>query len=123
MLNYPDIVKKHIEILEEINLSEENNSFKNEIINLFLDNKNKDSDFDEIHKISLKKINDNCVIKNIAQNKKPEIVTEMIFDLIGEIKKIQKLEKLEKRETELVENFNENSYNEFLKLKNQLNSD
>ena len=123
MLNYPDIVKKHIEILEEINLSEENNSFKNEIINLFLNNKNKDSDFDEIHKISLKKINDNCVIKNIAQNKKPEIVTEMIFDLIGEIKKIQKLEKLEKRETELMENFNENSYNEFLKLKNQLNSD
>ena len=47
----------------------------------------------------------------------------MIFDLIGEIKKIQKLEKLEKRETELMENFNENSYNEFLKLKNQLNSD
>ena len=88
-----------------------------------MNNKNKDSNFDEIHKISLKKINDNCVIKNIAQNKKPEIVTEMIFDLIGEIKKIQKLEKLEKRETELMENFNENSYNEFLKLKNQLNSD
>ena len=88
-----------------------------------MNNKNKDSNFDEIHKISLKKINDNCVIKNIAQNKKPEIVAEMIFDLIGEIKKIQKLEKLEKRETELMENFNENSYNEFLKLKNQLNSD
>ena len=123
MLNYPDVVKKHIEILEEINLSEENNTLKSEIINLFLNNKNKDSNFDEIHKISLKKINDNCVIKNIAQNKKPEIVTEMIFDLIGEIKKIQKLEKLEKRETELMENFNENSYNEFLKLKNQLNSD
>ena len=123
MLNYPDVVKKHIEILEEINLSEENNTLKSEIINLFLNNKNKDNNFDEIHKISLKKINDNCVIKNIAQNKKPEIVTEMIFDLIGEIKKIQKLEKLEKRETELMENFNENSYNEFLKLKNQLNSD
>ena len=123
MLNYPDVVKKHIEILEEINLSEENNNFKSEIINLFLNNKNKDNDFFEIHKISLKKINDNCVIKNIAQNKKPEIVAEMIFDLIGEIKKIQKLEKLEKRETELMENFNENSYNEFLMLKNQLNSD
>ena len=123
MLNYPDVVKKHIEILEEINLSEENNTFKSDILNLFLNNKNKDNNFDEIHKISLKKINDNCVIKNIAQNKKPEIVTEMIFDLIGEIKKIQKLEKLEKRETELMENFNENSYNEFLKLKNQLNSD
>ena len=123
MKNYPEVVKRHIEILEEINLSEENNTLKNEIINLLLNNKVEDSDFDEIHKISLKKINDNCVIKNIAQNKKPEIVTEMIFDLIGEIKKIQKLEKLKKRETELMENFNENSYNEFLKLKNQLNSD
>ena len=123
MLNYPDVVKRHIEILEEINLSEENNTLKNEIINLLLNNKVEDGNFDEIHKISLKKINDNCVIKNIAQNKKPEVVTEMIFDLIGEIKKIQKLEKLEKRETELMENFNENSYNEFLKLKNQLNSD
>ena len=123
MLNYPDVVKKHIEILEEINLSEENNTFKSEILNLFLNNKNKDNNFDEIHKISLKKINDNCVIKNIEQNKKPETVAEMIFDLIDEIKKIQKLEKLEKRETELMENFNENSYNEFLKLKNQLNSD
>tara|TARA_B100000242_G_C42801948_1_gene372993 strand:- start:287 stop:658 length:372 start_codon:yes stop_codon:yes gene_type:complete len=123
MKNYPEVVKRHIEILEEINLSEENNTLKNEIINLLLNNKVEDGNFDEIHKISLKKINDNCVIKNIAQNKKPEVVTEMIFDLIGEIKKIQKLEKLEKRETELMENFNENSYNEFLKLKNQLNSD
>ena len=123
MLNYPDVVKRHIEILEEINLSEENNTLKSEIINLLLNNQVEDGNFDEVHKISLKKINDNCVIKNIAQNKKPEVVTEMIFDLIGEIKKIQKLEKLEKRETELMENFNENSYNEFLKLKNQLNSD
>ncbi len=56
-------------------------------------------------------------------NKKPEIITEMIFDLIGDIKQIQKKEKLDKSETELMENFNENSYNEFLKLKNQLNSD
>ena len=56
MLNYPDVVKKHIEILEEINLSEENNTFKSEILNLFLNNKNKDNNFDEIHKISLKKL-------------------------------------------------------------------
>ena len=123
MLNYPDVVKKHVETIEETNLSEENNFLKNEIIKLLLSNKENNSTFYEVHKISLKKINENCVIKNIAQNKKPEIITEMIFDLIGDIKQIQKKEKLDKSETELMENFNENSYNEFLKLKNQLNSD
>ena len=55
MKNYPDVVKRHIEILEEINLSEENNTLKNEIINLLLNNKVEDGNFDEIHKISLKK--------------------------------------------------------------------
>ena len=55
MKNYPEVVKRHIEILEEINLSEENNTLKNEIINLLLNNKVEDGNFDEIHKISLKK--------------------------------------------------------------------
>ena len=37
MLNYPDVVKKHIEILEEINLSEENNTLKSEIIQFIIE--------------------------------------------------------------------------------------
>ena len=48
---------------------------------------------------------------------------QILDELIQEIKDIRQLQKIESFESELINNFDENSYSELIKLKSQLNRD
>ena len=123
MINFPDSAKEKIEEIAEIVLSLENDKLKNSLVNSILTNDSKLEQVLQLNQSLVNKINENCIIKNITKNKNTQIITEMMYDLILELKEIQKINKIEKSESELLENLNENSYNEFLRLKNQLNSE
>ena len=59
----------------------------------------------------------------ILKDKKDFDILQILDELIQEIKDMRQLQKIESFESELINNFDENSYSELIKLKSQLNRD
>ena len=125
MINYPNIVSNKIEALTEtIFKSEKNESLKKLIISLILEGTNKDGIQLEISKDYeklIKEIRDISSIQIILNAKNEETVLDLLNELLLELKELDNLKKIESLEKELINNLDENSYSELLKLKNQLN--
>ena len=68
-------------------------------------------------------INENSSIKIILNAKNDEAVTELLNEMLSELKDLNNLKKIESLEKELINNLDENSYSELIKLKSQLNRD
>ena len=125
ILNYLDIALKKLEDLSEIEfLSKKNESLKSLLITSLTDGKNKDdinikieNDFGN----TLKEINENSNIQIITANKTNQEVSELLEELINEHREEGNLKKIESLEQKLINNLDENSYSELIKLKNQLN--
>ena len=60
-------------------------------------------------------------IKIILKAKSEQSITEILDEMLLELKELNSIQKIESLEKELVNNLDENSYSEFLKLKSQLN--
>ena len=127
MVNYPDVALKKIEDISDIIfLSEKNESLKKLIIQLLIEAKNKSSiqnainkDFEKL----IKEIQDNSSIQIILKAKNEEAILELLNELLIELKELKNLKKIESLEKELINNLDENSYSELVKLKSQLNRD
>ena len=125
ILNYLDIASKKLEDLSEIEfLSKKNESLKSLLITSLTDGKNNDdinikieNDFGN----TLKEINENSNIQMITANKSNQEVSELLEELINEHIEERNLKKIESLEQKLINNLDENSYSELIKLKNQLN--
>ncbi len=125
ILNYLDIALKKLEDLSEIEfLSKKNESLKSLLITSLTDGKNKndinikiENDFGN----TLKEINENSNIQIITANKTNQEVSELLEELINEHREEGNLKKIESLEKKLINNLDENSYSELIKLKNQLN--
>ena len=70
---------------------------------------------------TLKEINENSNIQIITANKTNQEVSELLEELINEHREEESLKKIESLEQKLINNLDENSYSELIKLKNQLN--
>ena len=70
---------------------------------------------------TLKEINENSNIQIITANKTNQEVSELLEELINEHREEENLKKIESLEQKLINNLDENSYSELIKLKNQLN--
>ena len=57
----------------------------------------------------------------ILKTKNEEGVLELLDELLLELKELSDLKKIESLEKELINNLDENSYSELIKLKSQLN--
>ena len=68
-------------------------------------------------------INENTNIQMIIQNKSDQDVLNLLTDLILDHKEQNNLKKIESLEQKLINNLDENSYSELIKLKSQLNRD
>ena len=68
-------------------------------------------------------INKNSNVEIIIKTKSEEDILELLNDLIKELKELDNLKKIESLEKELINNLDESSYSELIKLKNQLNRD
>ena len=127
ILNYLDLALKKLEDLSEIQfISEKNESLKREIISSLTQGNDKDFiksniciEYDKI----ITEINENSNIQIITKNKTDDDILELLDELIQEHKEQGNLRKIESLEQKLINNLDESSYLELIKLKNQLNRD
>ena len=116
-----------LEDLSEIKfLAEKNESLKKEIVNYLIEGNDKESinkkiniSYDKI----IREVNENSNIQIIVKNKNDEEVAILLDELIKDHKGQSNLRKIESLEQKLINNLDENSYSELIKLKNQLNRD
>ena len=69
----------------------------------------------------IKEINENSNIQIITQNKSDEEVSNLLDELFKDHKEQSSIRKIESLEQKLINNLDENSYSELIKLKSQLN--
>ena len=72
-------------------------------------------------KIFNEKFVDELIILDINQNKTDQEILGLLGELIHDFKEQDNLKKIESLEKELINNLDENSYSELIKLKSQLN--
>ena len=127
ILNYLEIASKKMEDLSEIEfLSEKNESLKKEITNYLIDGNDKEvinKKINDNYEKIIREINENSNIQIIIKNKNIEDVAILLEELIKDHKEQSNLKKLESLEQKLINNLDENSYSELIKLKSQLNRD
>ena len=99
---------------------------KNALISSILEGIDKSSISTKInssYKNIIEEINENSNIQIIVQNKSEQEILDLIEDLIQDHKDQSSLKKIESLEKKLINNLDENSYSELIKLKSQLNRD
>ena len=68
-------------------------------------------------------INENSNIQIITENKSNQEIAEILEELMQDHRDQSNLKKIESLEEKLINNLDENSYSELIKLKSQLNRD
>ena len=68
-------------------------------------------------------IKENSNIQMITKDKTDQDILDLLNELILDFKEQDNLKKIESLEKELINNLDENSYSELIKLKSQLNRD
>ena len=125
MLNYPKVSVHKSEELSELNFSNiQNNNLKKEILDVLSNQETDDNKYGQIqekHNELISKINNHVILKNILKNKNLSEKTELLEELILELKEMNRDKELEFLENKVVKDLDENSYHELLKLKSQLN--
>ena len=125
ILNYFELASKKLEELSEIEfLAEKNESLKKIIITSLSDGNDKETISSKIssgyEKIT-QEINENSSVQIITKNKTDQDILELLDELIQDHKEQGSLKKIESLEQKLINNLDENSYSELIKLKSQLN--
>ena len=127
ILNYLELAFKKIEELSEIEfLSEKNESLKSVIITSLTEGTNREIINTKVntgYTNIIKEINENSNIQLITKNKTDQEILELLDELIDDHKEQTNLRKIESLEQKLINNLDENSYSELIKLKSQLNRD
>ena len=125
MLNYLNIASKKIEDISRIIfLSEKNESLKKLIIASLLEGNDKETiqlKISKDYKKLIEEIQENSSIQIIVKVKNEESILELLSELLIELEELNNLKKIESLEKELINNLDENSYSELIKLKSQLN--
>ena len=125
ILNYLDIAAKKLEELSKIVfLAEKNESLKNVIIASLSEGSDKEAINLKIntgHDKIIDEIKENSNIQIITKNKTEEDIIALIEELIQDHKEQSNLRRIESLEQKLINNLDENSYSELIRLKSQLN--
>ena len=116
---------RRIEEISDLELiSEKNQSLKNSIIELLSAGDNEDKLKEKIninYQKLIEEIKENSNIQLIIKNKNENEILELIDELIIQLKEQNNIKKIESLEKKLLDNLDENSYSELLKLKSQIN--
>ena len=128
ILNYFNISSKRLDELSQIEfVSEKNESLKKTIISAY-NSKNDEalstrSKIEQDYKNLIKEIKENSNIQLIVKGKEDNEILNLLDEFINDFKEQNNLRKIESLEKKLLNNLDENSYSELIKLKSQLNSD
>ena len=125
ILNHLEVAEKKMEELSKIEfLSEKNESLKNVIITSIIEGNDKEAINQKINtgydKI-ISEIKENSNIQIITKNRKNEDIIIIVEELIQDHIEQSNLRRIESLEQKLINNLDENSYSELIKLKSQLN--
>ena len=127
ILNHLEIASEKLEDLSKIEfISETNQSLKNDLISLISDGTDKKTIFSKInssYKNTIKEINENSNIQIIARKKTLRDILDLLDELLQDHNDQGSLKKIESLEKKLINNLDESSYSELIKLKSQLNRD
>ena len=127
ILNHPEISSNKLEELSNIDfLDQKNQKLKKDIIKYIVerDNQNpKNYNIVKKFKTIVEEINELSNVKLITSNKTEEDILYLLNELIQDHKDQSNLKKIESLEKKLINNLDENSYSELIKLKSQLNRD
>ena len=127
ILNYMEMAKNKLEELSEVEfISKKNDSLKSIIISSLADGNDKDAIDSKVstgYEKIVQEINENSNIQIITKNKSNEDIANLLHELIEDHKVQSNLRKIESLEKKLINNLDENSYSELIKLKSQLNRD
>ncbi len=125
VLNYINITSKKLEELSNIIFeTKDYEDLKNIIIKYISEGKDKfeiSAQIEERYQNTINVINKNSNMQLITNNKSEKDITDMLDDLIQNHKEENSLKKIEILEQKLINNLDENSYTELIKLKSQLN--
>tara|TARA_Y100000768_G_scaffold94241_2_gene68355 strand:- start:1942 stop:3729 length:1788 start_codon:yes stop_codon:yes gene_type:complete len=125
ILNNLELASKKIEELSDIEfLAEKNQSLKSLIITSLTEGNDRDTINSKInisYEKIIKEINENSSIQIITRNKTEEGILELLEELIQGHKEQSNLRKIESLEQKIINNLDETSYSELIKLKSQLN--
>ena len=127
ILNNFDLVEKKLEELSNIEFHDQKNeSFKMTLINLISEGGDIETFNSKIkldYEKNIEEINENTNFDIISKNKTNEEILDLLDDLIKDHKSERNLKKIESLEKKLINNLDESSYSELIKLKSQLNRD
>ncbi len=127
ILNHPEISSNKLEELSNIDfLDQKNQKLKEDIIKYILERGNKHPKNYNIvkkFKTTIEEINELSNVKLITSNKTEKDILDLLNELIQDHKDQSNLKKIESLEKKLINNLDENSYSELIKLKSQLNRD
>ena len=117
--------KKKEELSKIVFLSEKNENLKNIILKSISegDIKSINLKIDTEHGNIIREINENSNIRIIMKNKSDKEIIDLLEELLQDYKDQSNLKKIESLEKELMNNLDENSYSELIRLKSQLNRD
>jgi DNA primase len=125
ILNYFEIASKKIEELSEIHFfSDKNEKLKNSIIDILTEKSNKDfiqKKLNSEYKDLAEEIKENSNILMTTKNKTDKDIIDLLSELINDFKEQSNLKKIEYLEKKLINNLDESSYSELIRLKSQLN--
>ncbi len=126
ILNYIDIASEKFEDLNDLEfLSKKNQDLKNMILSSIANDKKNEikTKITNDYKALVEEIKENTNIQIITKDKSQEEVSNLFEDLIFDFKEQNNLKKIESLEKKLINNMDENSYSELIRLKNQINRD
>ncbi len=127
ILNFFKIASKKLEDLSDLTfLAEKNESLKNALILSITkgyDVETINSEIKTTYNKIIEEINENSNIQIIIKNKSEKEISTLLDELIQDHKNQENLKKIESLEQKLINNLDESSYSELIKLKNQLNRD
>ena len=126
ILNYTDIASEKIEDLNDLEFLSQKNQDLKTIILSYISDDNQNAIKTEItndYKALVEEIKENTNIQIITKDKSQQEVLNLLEDLIFDFKEQNNLKKIESLEKKLINNMDENSYSELIRLKNQINRD
>ena len=127
LITFPEIISHKIEEISEVSLSNvEHENLKIELLKCYTDTNFDKNMFAQITKKYvdlIDMIRSNSNVKIILKNKNINEVSEILSEILIEIKFLQKSKKLQNLEDKLINNLDEKSYSELVKLKTQINTD
>ena len=126
-LHHTNSVKNNLDDFQNLNFADkEKINFQKDLIDLILNKKDLSKILQYLsdkHSSLIDEIEKNSQIKLIIKKKNDQEIIEILQDLLKDLNQISKENQIDSIEKNLINNFDENLYADFIRLKTQINGE